>query len=132
MDNPKQFCNALDEWADLMSRANGVVDSDRVFEKAWRLVRLAISKSCLLSRTIYCGEKPSRTPCPVHKGIRSGIHGAWPGSKWADGTPAGPGAMEQRWYDEGCRCFQHKCGCTTGWQPDEHCGCIKLEATKES
>lgn len=30
----------------------------------------------------------------------------------------------QRWHNDGCRCYMHNaCGCTTGWQPDEHCGC---------
>lgn len=119
MSDPKQFCSALDEWALLMMRS----DSGSHFGKAWQSVRGAISKSCLLSRTIYCGEKPSKTPCPVHKGTWSGIHIGWPGQKWDNGADVRIGETQQRWYDEGCRCFMHKCGCTTGWQPDEHCGC---------
>lgn len=89
---------------------------------------LAISKSCLLSRLIYGGEHPSKTPCPVHKGTWVGIHFGWPGDNWVDGkgnkTPVEVSPMLQKWYDEGCRCFQHKgCNCTTGWQPDAACGC---------
>lgn len=90
-------------------------------------VRLAVEKSCLLDRLVYGGEKPSQTPCPVHKGVWSGIS-LWPGHTWRyiDGRPDQPvevDSVRQRWYDDGCRCWQHKCGCTTGWQPDEHCGC---------
>jgi len=106
------MCDALDEWAKLMSARN------EDFAKAWREVRLAIRKSCLLDRTLYGGEKPSNTPCPVHQGRWSGVHVGWPGSKYADGSPAPEDEQCRKWFDAGCRCFQHSCACTTGWQPE--------------
>ncbi len=127
----EDYCNALDEWAKLFGQAeinSGVVEPSE-FMRAWRSVRFAIDKSCLLSRTMYCGEKPSQTPCPVHKGRWSGINFGWPGAKYSDGRPAEESKLCREYYDKGCRCYQHKCGCTTGWQPDEHCGC--LEKTEE-
>ncbi len=94
-----------------------------------RVRYLLIGKSCLLDRLIYHGEHPSQTPCPIHKGKWSGCHFAWPGAEWvhiADGSrsPADVDPLLQQWHDAGCRCYQHKCGCTTGWQPDESCGCL--------
>ena len=123
-DKPhKPFCNALDEWAKLMDKAN----DGRGFGQSWRVVRTAIGKSCLLDRVIHRGEKPSQTPCPVHKGIWSGIQFGWPGSKWSDGTPMKESPHLRAWVDAGCRCSMHRCGCTTGWQPDEHCGCVPAQ-----
>jgi hypothetical protein len=97
------------------------------FEVSWREVRLAIMKSCLLDRVLYQGERPSQTPCPVHKGIWSGCHIGWPGQTWSDGRPVDVSEQLQKWHDAGCRCHLHKCGCTTGWQPDVHCGCVSVE-----
>lgn len=81
-----------------------------------------VGKSCLLDRMIYGGEKPSTVPCPVHNGKWAGIHGPWPDSSWVDSdgnkTPATTSQQCQKWYDEGCRCYKHSCGCTTGWQPE--------------
>lgn len=123
MSDAKEFCAALDDWAALMSPANSR-RGDGEFAKAYGLVRGMVRKSCLLSRTIYAGEKPSKTPCPVHKGVWSGCHFGWPGSKWSDGSPMKEQQHLREWYDAGCRCAMHNgCGCTTGWQPDEHCGC---------
>lgn len=104
------FCDKLDEWAGCIALSSGRILSSDDFSKSWRTVRLAIDKSCLLSRTLYGKENPSQTPCPVHKGIWSGCHF---------------GNIPQDWIDDGCRCYQHTCGCTTGWNPDEHCGCVK-------
>lgn len=122
-DDPSRFCNAIDEWADLMIKQEGALPFEGEFEKDWRSVRTAIRKSCLLSRTIYGGEKPSKTPCPVHQGRWIGCHIGWPGQHWSDGNPVDVHSQQQEWFDAGCRCYMHSCGCTTGWQPDEHCGC---------
>lgn len=127
MSDPKKFCASLDAWADLMAKADAA-HGRGTFGEAWNLVRLKIRKSCLLARTIYGGEKPSQTPCPVHEGRWSGIHLGWPGTKWSNGEPIKEDPMLRKWYDAGCRCYQHGCGCTTGWQPDEHCGCVKASA----
>lgn len=121
--DPEPFCQKIDEWARLMADAERKFNATD-FSIAWERVRLAISKSCLLSRTLYGNEKPSQTPCPVHKGKWSGLHIGWPNATWNDGTPVSESAQCRAWYDAGCRCFQHGCGCTTGWQPDEHCGCL--------
>lgn len=117
-NDPEKFCEAMDEWAALiMNKASGRIVSRDEFTPAWQTVRLAISKSCLLSRTLYGGEKPSQTPCPVHNGVWSGCHF---------------GHISQEWIDAGCRCSQHRaCDCTTGWQPDEHCGCVETEPVEE-
>jgi hypothetical protein len=108
-----RFCDALDEWA-----AKVTAQDPANFGVAWRTVRSTISKSCLLDRMLYGGEKPSNTPCPVHKGVWSGCHLGWPGAIWSDGTPVEEDPLLREWYDAGCRCFQHSCGCTTGWQPE--------------
>lgn len=113
---------AIREW----SSVSAVIDPETVNK-----VRLAVMKSCLLDRIVWCGEHPSQTPCPVHKGVWSGRYYAWPGKVWAymDGStkPVEVQPLMQEWYDAGCRCFQHRCGCSTGWQPDEACGCVKPE-----
>lgn len=128
--NPSEFCNAIDEWAVLATEAGTRVNAN--FSSAWFTVRLAIRKSCLLDRMLYGGEKPSKTPCPVHEGRWSGVS-IHPGDVWVgiDGThvPAKADSVRQQEYDAGCRCFQHRsCRCTTGWLPDEHCGCKPAEA----
>ncbi len=114
-DRP-DMCGLLAAWAD----AAGIVNADGSKGK------LAVVKSDLLNRLVYGGEKgPSQTPCPVHKGHWSGCHFGWPDSVWrsAEGeTPMDVQPMLQEWYDAGCRCYQHAgSGCTTGWNPDEHC-----------
>jgi hypothetical protein len=87
-------------------------------------VRLAVEKSCLLDRMIYGGEQPSQTPCPVHEGKWRGIGFMGPVSLTV-ASPEGPRIMTQiEVIEAGCRCYKHTCGCTTGWQPDEHCGCL--------
>lgn len=119
-------CAALRTWADLMERRKierGDEEDAAAFQRMRRDLDLLISKSCLLDRMVHCSEQPSRTPCPVHKGIWSGIHLGWPGTTWSDGRPVDESSFLREWYDAGCRCFKHRCGCTTGWQPDEHCGC---------
>lgn len=114
--NAAEFCDALDDWAEKM-QGHGA-GATRDFNPAWKIVRFAISKSCLLDRALYKGEKPSNTPCPVHKGRWSGCHFGWPGAKDIDGKPVKEDPQLREWYDKGCRCFQHGCGCTTGWQPE--------------
>lgn len=131
MNDPREFCEKIDAWAALMSAsaASGTsFDGTSGFSSAWGFVRLAIGKSCLLDRMLYGGERPSETACPVHEGEWSGSHLGWPGQTWklpAGGTqPVEESPLLRQWYDAGCRCFGHKCGCTTGWQPDAACGCV--------
>ncbi len=125
LPDPQPFCDRMDEWAGIAIAQNGNLTPD--FEKNWMQVRLAIQKSCLLDRMFYGKERPSQTPCPVHQGKWAGCHFQWPGHVWI-GVERPMSAvvvpdMLQGWYDAGCRCAYHNCGCTTGWQPDEHCGC---------
>ena len=123
---PLDICNVLAQWAEAAE-----VSSPRA-----GIGRLAIAKSDLLNRLIYGGERgPSQTPCPVHEGHWSGCHFGWPGAENVGFMPSGFGAiigspprevepMLQEWWDAGCRCATHKGStCTTGWNPDEHCGC---------
>lgn len=128
----KEFCDKMDFWAKLSIDQKGNLTPD--FDKAWSTVRLAIRKSCLLDRMMYGDEQPSQTPCPVHKGKWSGCHWRWPGRvmvqlidhgerKKGDAWLTPSEGLEKEWYDAGCRCAYHTCGCTTGWNPDEHCGC---------
>lgn len=105
----EEYCDALQDWAKISKLEH------------YGTINTAIHKSCLLDRTIYLGEKPSLTPCPVHKGVWSGIHWGWP-DQIIFGR-AEPSTTLQEWHDKGCRCYQHSCGCTTGWQPDFACGC---------
>jgi hypothetical protein len=113
---PLDICNVLVEWAKAAD-----VESPRA-GKGY----LAIGKSDLLNRLIYGGERgASQTPCPVHKGRWSGCHSGWPGSVWRNAqgeTPMEVDSRLQEWWDAGCRCSTHiGSGCTTGWNPDEHC-----------
>lgn len=112
------LCGKLAAWADV-----AIVTVPRVGTGA-----IAVSKSDLLSRLIYGGEKgPSQTPCPVHLGRWTGIHFGWPGDKWtslADGSQT-PMEVEPRlaeWREAGCRCNTHRgSNATTGWNPDANC-----------
>lgn len=121
-----EHCAMLLAKLDTWSQVSQVLDQETVRE-----VRLAITRSCLLDRMIHHGENPSQTPCPVHQGHWAGIQVGWPGSVQlevlSDGTtkqlPAPESPTLRKQYDAGCRCFMHHCGCTTGWQPDEACGC---------
>lgn len=71
------FCDFLKEWHSLIGQVPPEEDAQ---EKTYRedkygkiqYVFIQIMKSNLLSRTIYGGEKPRQTPCPVHKGRWSG------------------------------------------------------------
>jgi hypothetical protein len=145
VSNHARFCAALIEWAGLKE------DSERPylaegetprFANAWSEVHLQITKSCLLDRMLNCDESPSKTPCPVHQGKWSGIHmwgsreieGRWH-TVWVgrDGERLGDAETSglAEWRARGCRCFKHRCGCTTGWQPDEHCGCVPSAPTPQ-
>ncbi len=115
-------CLAIEQWLPLYLESLEKQKREE-FREAALAVQLAVRKSCLLDRMVNCGEKPSETPCPVHEGQWAGIHLGWPGQMWANGRPVEVSELCQKWYDAGCRCFMHKCGCTTGWQPDEACGC---------
>jgi hypothetical protein len=110
-----EYCEKLELWA---REHSGL--SDEVIREVYSKVH----KSCLLDRMLNCGENPSKTPCPVHKGIWSGCHVGWPNQTWgSNNQPIPESQMLRVWYDAGCRCYKHKCGCTTGWLPDEACGC---------
>ena len=97
----------------------------------------AVGRSDLLKRLLHGGEwGHSETPCPVHKGRRSGMTGPWPGRAVVrietDGTVSTRVATfdecdvtVQEWWSAGCRCATHRgSNCTTGWQPDIACGCL--------
>lgn len=103
---PDEYCQKFRDWLDIVMK-HGEFSKDQ--RDGFAGTAFAISKSCLLHRTVYLGEGISQTPCPVHKGRWSGI----------DFMGRNAEAIER-----GCRCYKHKCGCTTGWQPDEHCGCV--------
>lgn len=122
-NDPEKFCEKMNEQAKLMIGARPLNKGEE-FDKAWQIVHLAITKSCLLSRTLYNNENPSKTLCPVHSGKWAGIHCGWPDQVWSNGKPVEESPMLREWYNQGCRCFLHTCGCTTGWLPDENCGCL--------
>jgi hypothetical protein len=107
-DNALDICNAIAQWAEVAG----------VTTAAGRGA-VTVAKSDLLNRLIYGGEAgPSRTPCPVHKGVWSGLDSGWPGEP-------DPKAELQEWWDAGCRCATHRgSGMTTGWNPDRHC-CLR-------
>lgn len=128
----REYCARFWQWVELAEQHIGG------FKEALPPIRLAVIKSCLLDRMLYAGEQPSQTPCPVHEGRWTGCHGPWPGwvTTSAEGTKDTPpeqwGAMLMEWYDRGCRCAYHRgCSCTTGWQPDEACGCAAHLAEQE-
>lgn len=119
----EEYCAKIYEWLELFKSSH----TDGEYQEHFRTVELAVRKSCLLDRMLYGEEHPSKTPCPVHKGRWSGCHFHWPGQKWSDGSQMEVSPMLQEWYDAGCRCFMHSCGCTTGWNPDENCGCLEKQ-----
>ncbi len=85
-----------------------VIKAERdALERSWIIVH----KSCLFDRIVYHGEHASQTKCPVHKGVWSGLY-LLEGGKELEAA--------------GCTCWKHKCGCMTGWNVDEHCGCLKI------
>jgi hypothetical protein len=128
-EDQHKVCDAIRRWAEIKITRDYDAEQPATFAEAWSEVyHRGISKSCLLDRMLYHGEGVSRTPCPVHKGIWCGIEIGWPGTWWTnlktrDRKPIEESPSLRAKYDAGCRCFQHRCGCTTGWQPDEHCGC---------
>ena len=128
--DPSHVCNAIRTWAALMEqskRDRGDVEDAREFSFSWLTIHLGITKSCLLDRVLHGGESPSKTPCPVHKGKWSGCHMqeqfTTPMSEFAAGIYGDPSWVGKTMRELGCRCNLHTCGCTTGWNPDEHCGC---------
>jgi len=114
MDDPKQFCNAMDTWAkacmtDLPTDDPYKKEWRQKFRESWQFIRLAISKSCLLDRLIYGGETLRTEMCPVHQGT------------WCGCSPNPQPA--------GCNC-RHGI-CITGWQknpsdPDSENGSILI------
>lgn len=71
------FCDFLKEWQQLAGQPAPDEDPESLARRKDRaektqFVFIQIMKSNLLSRTIYGGEKPRTTPCPVHKGRWSG------------------------------------------------------------
>lgn len=126
MMKPEEICEKLAAWAEAAGIRSRFGEVGEGTEGA-----LVVSKSDLLLRMIYAKEMPSVTKCPVHKGVWSGIHMGWPetfAAAYAEKDAVAiieDSEMLQGWYDEGCRCFQHRGSqATTGWQPDEACGCI--------
>lgn len=99
--DPREFCDALDIWADVFAMAQRSDDGEtrarrEEFHAHWVKVRLAIRKSCLLERLLYGGEKLRTRPCPVHKGQWSGVTD--PACQYCGVGPT--------------------CKCNTGWLPE--------------
>jgi len=74
---PEEYCYALLIWAKTVIKNYDEDDTWRdtnLYESAVALQRseLAIRKSNLLWRLIYCGEKLRIEKCPIHKGKWSG------------------------------------------------------------
>ena len=118
-----EYCSSLRSWASLMIKAKEDRDAESPgkqfppeadgFRESVRELELAITKSCLLDRMIYGGEKPSQTPCPVHKGQWMGIHLPTqftnPATEFVAqiyGIPVG-----SSFRDAGCRCDMHTTCC---------------------
>lgn len=60
-----RYCDSLHQWADRMARKHDI-KSDYV---RWlNRIRIDVTKSNLLARLIYGGEKPRTKRCPVHDG----------------------------------------------------------------
>lgn len=77
MNDPSEFCKAMDEWANAC--ITGLPTDDVItstwraeFATHWMWIRRAISKSNLLLRLLYEGEKLRTKQCPVHLGKWSG------------------------------------------------------------
>ncbi len=136
MMTPDQICEKLAAWAGV-ARIRSRIDVTELGYSGSE-GSLVTSKSDLLLRMIYAGEMPSVTECPVHKGVWSGIHKGWPGTEAGmysapeEVADAEGQAFLEDWYADGCRCFQHRGSqATTGWQPDEACGCVDPERVAE-
>lgn len=83
---PGEYCEKLFEWAYIMRKryAELAASEGDDLRKPWPQgqdfishldqVILAITKSSLLRRTLYGGEKPRTKPCPLHKGVWSGCY----------------------------------------------------------
>ncbi len=72
-----RFCAAFDAWAGACSTAlPGDGEETKKwreeFARHWRFIHLALTKSNLLHRLIYLGEKLRTRQCPVHMGRWSG------------------------------------------------------------
>ena len=88
-----KYCKALTTWAHIQSEN----EKNEQFAQFYRVIENSIYKSCLLDRMIYGGEELRTEPCPVHKGVWSGIS-----------------------FGEGkCECSTGSCACTTGWLPNK-------------
>lgn len=77
MNDPSEFCKAMDAWAQACMTVLPTDDEIRIgwrkqFQEHWLFIRRSISKSCLLDRLLYGGEKIRTKICPVHKGHWSG------------------------------------------------------------
>lgn len=75
--DPSEFCKAMDTWAQACVTVLPTDDEEKIawrkeFQDHWLFIRRSISKSCLLDRLIYGGEKLRTEMCPEHKGIWSG------------------------------------------------------------
>jgi hypothetical protein len=102
-----EFCQAFLTWANACTTPLETDSTERrewrqEFAEHWKFMELAIYKSCLLDRLIYCREELRTKTCPIHKGTWSG---------YSLGHPP-------------CECA-HDLGhnhCHTGWLPEESGG----------
>lgn len=73
------FCDALRTWAGLFGAPPPMPEHHENEAKERRetanqiqMLFIKITKSNLLWRTLYAGEKPRKIPCPIHNGRWSG------------------------------------------------------------
>ena len=84
MENALDVCNAIAQWAEVAGVTTAAGSG-----------AIAVARSDLLKRLIYGGEAgPSRTPCPVHRGVWTGLYSGWPGEP-------DPKPELQAWWDAG-------------------------------
>ena len=96
---PGKFCETMRVWARACMAELATDDPEKKawrnrFREHWVFVERAITKSCLLDRLLYDGEKLRTKPCPVHMG------------KWTGCLP--PSEIT-------CGCGHNNC--VTGWLP---------------
>lgn len=113
MSEPLDVCNAIGQWAEVAGVTTAAGPG-----------AMAVGRSDLLKRLVYGGEAgPSETPCPVHRGVWSGLDSG------STGEHADPRA--QALWDAGCRCGTHRGSAfATGWNPDRHCCAPDDEASQ--
>src|ERR1044072_5926927 len=68
-----RYCGAFSRWFDCIKHGDGSERLGTELMNALDAIHLAISKSSLLWRLIYVGERFRTKRCPVHDGTWSGL-----------------------------------------------------------